>query len=152
MTAALPNAAGAVGLAEAGFVRKVLPTKVLSSTNMEFKGNLVRGMEGERDGAFIAGRMWSSSMYNSSGILKGANVGGVCRFAGHDIDVAVTHNKIRFEQHVQALVRVKNAVAHAEPGRRFAITIVATEAIVVPPNDDCLGRSPTAPPSRSVSQ
>ena len=87
-TAALPNAAGAVGLAEAGFVRKVLPTKVLSSTNVEFKGNLVRGMEGECDDAFIAGRMWSSSMYNSSGISKGANVCGVCRFAGHDIDVA----------------------------------------------------------------
>ena len=87
-TAALPNAAGAVGLAEAGFVRKVLPTKVLSSTNVEFEGNLVGGMEGECDNAFVAGRMWSSSMYSSSGISKGANVGGVCRFAGHNIDVA----------------------------------------------------------------
>jgi hypothetical protein len=45
-------------------------------------------MEGERDDAFVAGRMRSSSMYNSSGISKGANVGGFCRFAGHDIDVA----------------------------------------------------------------
>ena len=87
-TAALPNAAGAVGLAEAGFVRKVLPTKVLSSMNVEFEGNLVGGMEGECDNAFVAGRMWSSSMYSSSGISKGANVGGVCRFAGHNIDVA----------------------------------------------------------------
>jgi hypothetical protein len=33
-TAALPDAAGAVGLAEADFVRKVLLTKVLSSTNV----------------------------------------------------------------------------------------------------------------------
>jgi hypothetical protein len=45
-TAALPNAVGAVGLAEAGFVRKVLPTKVLSSTNMEFEGDLVGGWRG----------------------------------------------------------------------------------------------------------
>ena len=98
-TAALPNAAGAVGLAEAGFVRKVLPTKVLSSTNMEFEGDLVGGMEGGRDDAFVAVRMWS-----------------------------------------------------AEPGRRFTIAIVAAEAIVVPPDNDRLGRSPSAPPSRSVSQ
>ncbi len=87
-TTALPNAAGAVGLAEGGFVRKVLPTKVLSSMNVEFEGDLVRGMEGESDDTFVAGRMWSLSMYNSSGISKGANVGGVCRFAWHDVDVA----------------------------------------------------------------
>jgi hypothetical protein len=99
LTAALPNAAGAVGLAEAGFVRKVLPTKVLSSTNMEFEGDLVGGMEGGRDDAFVAVRMWS-----------------------------------------------------AEPGRRFTIAIVAAEAIVVPTDNDRLGRSPSAPPSRSVSQ
>ena len=71
-TTALPNAAGAVGLAEGGFVKKVLPTKVLSSMNVEFEGDLVRGMEGESDDTFVAGRMWSSSMYNSSGISKGA--------------------------------------------------------------------------------
>jgi hypothetical protein len=45
-------------------------------------------MEGEHDDTFVAGRMWLSSMYSSSGISKGANVCGVCRFAGHDIDVA----------------------------------------------------------------
>jgi hypothetical protein len=81
-------AAGAIGPAEAGFVRKVPPTKVLPSTNVEFDGGLVGGVEGERDGAFVAGRKRSSSMYNSSGISKGANVGGFCMFTGHDIDLA----------------------------------------------------------------
>jgi hypothetical protein len=81
-TAVLPNAAGAVGLAKAGFVRKVLLTKVLSSTNVELEGELVWGMDGEHDDAFVAGRMWSSSMYNSSGISKGANVGVLTSRAG----------------------------------------------------------------------
>ena len=46
----------------AGFVRKVPPTKVLPSTKVEFDGVLVGGVDGECDGAFVAGRMRSSSM------------------------------------------------------------------------------------------
>ena len=65
---------------------------------------------------------------------------------------AVTHDEIQFERRVEALVRVDDAVTNAEPGRQFTIAIVAAEAIVVSPDDDRLGRSPSAPPSRSVSQ
>ena len=76
------------------------------------------------------------------------------RYRRRELEVAgaVTHDKIRFERRVQALVRVDDAVAHTELGRRFTIAIVATEAIVVPPDDARLGRSPSAPLSRSVSQ
>ena len=78
------------------------------------------------------------------------------RYRRRELEVAgaVTHDKIRFERRVQALVRIDNAVAHAELGRRFTIAIIAADAdaIVVPPDDDRLSRSPSAPPSRSVSQ
>ena len=159
-TAALPNAAGAVGLAEAGFVRKVLPTKVLSSTNMEFEGDLVRGWRGNTttrsSPAGCGCRPCTVPAVFRRGQTSAASAGSPGTISTSRAGSRRCHNTrrdpIRATRSGTRLVHVYNAVAHAEQGRRFTIAIVAAEAIIVPPNDDRLGRSPSAPPSRSVSQ